>query len=215
MKYFWFFLSRFLRHTRICLLFKIKCGNIILNFFPTSLSTTLWLYPGYSNIDIKSIEDNLKINDTFVDIGANIGHLSLEAWKKVGSNGNVIAVEGNSKTFKYLCKNVDLNNANIKLLNFIIGEKSGYAGIQDRKADDMNQVLEKGNIKMKTLDQICSSLDKIDLLKIDVEGYELEVLRGGSSTYTPNINNNGIVLGKSSIDESQWGRPDIANFKLL
>ena len=54
--------------------------------------------------------------------------------------------------------------------------------MQNRKADDMNQVLEKGNIKMKTLDEICSSLDKIDLLKIDVEGYELEVLRGGVST---------------------------------
>ena len=42
----------------------------------------------------------------------------------------------------------------------------------------MDQVIEKGNIEMKTLDEICSSLGKIDLLKIDVEGYELEVLRG-------------------------------------
>ncbi len=182
MNYFWFFLSRFLRHTRICVLFKIKCGNIILNFSPTSLSTTLWLIPEYSQIDMKIVSDNLKINNTFVDIGANIGHLSLEAWKRVGSNGNVIAVEGNRKIFKYLCKNATLNNANIKLLNLIIGAKSGYAGIQNRKADDMNQVLEKGNIEMKTLDEICFDLDKIDLLKIDVEGYELEVLRGGTLT---------------------------------
>ena len=121
MKIFWFFLSRFLRHTRICLLLKIKCGNIVLKFYPTSLSTTLWLYPEYSKIDIKNIRDNLKKNDTFVDIGANIGQLSLEAWKRVGINGNVIAIEGNKKIYNYLCKNVILNSANIKPLNFIVG----------------------------------------------------------------------------------------------
>ena len=49
---------------------------------------------------------------------------------------------------------------------------------------------------------------------IPYTGSDLSILRGGSSTHTPNINNNGIVLGKSSIAESQWGRPDIANFNI-
>ena len=44
-------------------------------------------------------------------------------------------------------------------------------------------------------------------------GSDLSILRG-SSTYTPNINNNGIVLGKSSISESAWGSPDIATFNI-
>lgn len=182
MTFFWFYLSRFLRHTRLCLFFNIKCGNIIIKFFPSSLSTTLWLYPDYSKIDVKSIRENLNINGTFVDVGANIGQLSLEAWQKTGINGSVYAIEGNNKIFNYLSKNVKLNNANIKLFNVIIGKESGYAGIENKKADDMNQILEKGKIKMCTLDEICCDLKEIDLLKIDVEGYELEVLKGGIST---------------------------------
>ncbi len=182
MKYFWFYLSRFLRHTRICLFLNIKCGNIILKFFPTSLSTTLWLFPEYSQIDIKNIRDNLNVNGTFVDVGANIGQLSLEAWKRVGLKGNVIAIEANKKIFNYMCKNSIINNANIHPLNLIVGAESGYAGIQNKKADNMNQVIETGNVEMKTLDEICCDLQKIDLLKIDVEGYELEVLKGGTHT---------------------------------
>ena len=167
MKYFWFYLSRFLRHTRICLFLNIKCGNIILKFFPTSLSTTLWLFPEYSQIDIKNIRDNLNVNGTFVDVGANIGQLSLEAWKRVGLKGNVIAIEANKKIFNYMCKNSIINNANIHPLNLIVGAESGYAGIQNKKADDMNQVIEKGNVEMKTLDEICCDLQKIDLLKLN------------------------------------------------
>ncbi len=182
MKIFWFYLSRFLRHSRLCLFLNIKSGNIVIKFFPTSLSTTLWLYPEYSNIDIKNIRSYLKRNDTFVDVGANIGHLSLEAWSKVGPKGNVIAIEGNKKIYNYLSKNIIFNDAKIKIHNVIVGKKSGYAGIQNKKADDMNQVLEEGNIEMKTLDEICYNLPKIDFLKIDVEGYELEVLKGSMKT---------------------------------
>ena len=46
----------------------------------------------------------------------------------------------------------------------------------------MNQVTPEGKIKMTTLDQICLELEKIKLLKIDVEGYELSVLKGSKKT---------------------------------
>ena len=61
------------------------------------MSATLWLNPDYSNSDIEYIKQYLKKGDTYVDIGANIGHLALAASNLVGTNGTTIAVEGNKR----------------------------------------------------------------------------------------------------------------------
>ena len=182
MKSFWFLVSRFLRHSKLCYFFKIKLNYCSLFFFPTSMSTTLWLNPKYSDSDINNLIKNLKKGDTYVDIGANIGHLALSASNFVGNNGTIIAVEGNKRIANFLSKNIKLNKKNISVIPYIVGNKIGNASIENRKADDMNQVIEEGKQKMITLDKICSSLEKIHLLKIDVEGYELFVLEGGIRT---------------------------------
>ena len=182
MENFWFLISRFLRHSRLCYFFKIKLEYCSLIFFPTSMSTTLWLNPKYSDSDISNLIKNLKKGDTYVDIGANIGHLALAASNLVGIDGTIIAVEGNKKIANFLNKNIKLNKKNISVISCIVGNKIGTASIENRKADDMNQVIEEGKEKMLTLDKICNSLDKIHLLKIDVEGYELSVLEGGIRT---------------------------------
>ena len=83
------------------------------------------------------------------------------------------------------------------MLNVIVGEKNSYAGIQNRKADDMNQVEKVGKIKMKRLDDICRDLKTINLLKIDVEGYELPVLKGGVKNLKENKTNSFRNFGQS------------------
>ena len=102
MQLFWFLFSRFLRHSKLCYFFKIKTSYFLITFFPTSMSTTLWLNPIYSNSDIENIKKILRKGDTYVDIGANIGHLALAASNFVGDKGTVIAVEGNLKVAKFL-----------------------------------------------------------------------------------------------------------------
>ena len=68
------------------------------------MSTTLWLNPKYSDSDIKHLTKNLKKGNTYVDIGANIGHLALAASKRIGQNGIILTVEGNERIAKFLKK---------------------------------------------------------------------------------------------------------------
>ena len=77
--------------------FYIKQNNFIIRFFPSSVSTTLWFNNFYSFKDYQKISNHLKQGSTFVDVGANIGHLSLFAKTCVGKEGRVIAIEGNPK----------------------------------------------------------------------------------------------------------------------
>ena len=182
-----FLLSRFLRHSGLCSLFYIKQRKFTLRFFPSSISTTLWFDKNYSEEDYKTIKKFITKGATFVDVGANIGHLSLYAKTCVGKEGKVIAIEGNSKIFRFLKKNIEINNFEIEVYFNIIGDKEKKVSIQNRKADDMNQVLEDTYDKdkivdMVTLDSICINLETIDILKIDVEGYEYKVIQGATKT---------------------------------
>ena len=103
-----FLLSRILRHSGLCSLFYIKQKKFLIRFFPSSISTTLWFDKTYSDEDYKTINKFIKRGSTFVDVGANIGHLSLYAKTCVGKEGKVIAIEGNEKIFKFLQENIEL-----------------------------------------------------------------------------------------------------------
>lgn len=180
-------MSRFLRHSRLCSLFFIKQKKFTIRFFPTSISTTLWFDKSYSDDDYKTISKFIKKGANFVDVGANIGHLSLFAKTCVGKEGTVVAIEGNSKIFRFLKENIKINNFEIDTYLNLIGNKEKKVSIQNRKADDMNQVIENfsendNKINMVTLDSICKNLETIELLKIDVEGYEYKVLQGATKT---------------------------------
>ena len=127
-----FLLSRFLRHTGLCSLFYIKQEKFIIRFFPSSISTSLWFDKSYSEEDYKTIKKFIKKGATFVDVGANVGLLSLYAKTCVGKEGKVIAIEGNSKIFRFLKENIKINNFEIDAYFNLIGNKEKKVSIQNR-----------------------------------------------------------------------------------
>ncbi len=118
-------------------------------------------------------------------MGANIGYLSLHAASVVGARGRVVSIEAHPRIFSYLSENVSVNGfSNMRLINSAVGSRVGELSFSDRRSDDQNSIVDDGGIRVavNTLDAISESLTgHVALLKIDVEGYEKEVINGAGN----------------------------------
>jgi len=126
-----------------------------------------------------------------LDIGAHIGYYTLQTAARVGSRGQVHAFEPVGYTFARLKKNVLLNNfTNVFVNRYIVHDNCGKKKIfiSDEKNTGQSSVIKPvENItrrveiaKCITIDEYINQreLSKIDVVKIDVEGNELSVLKG-------------------------------------
>lgn len=115
------------------------------------------------------------------DVGANIGNHTIFFAKVMGLD--TIALEPSPRTYKVLLQNIALNHVeeSVQALRIGAGSQIGSAKILERDATNwgMNQLCldSEGDIEVKRIDEIAHS-GPIVLMKIDVEGMELDVLRG-------------------------------------
>jgi FkbM family methyltransferase len=122
-----------------------------------------------------------------VDVGANIGVLSLTAAGVVGQGGRVVAIEPNERIFSFLAANVARNGApQVSCLKSAVGSSTGVLRMTDLRSDDFNAVIPDGQsldgsartVQSNRLDDLLDAVERIDLLKVDVEGFELPVFNG-------------------------------------
>lgn len=151
------------------------------------------------------LEKFLKAGDTFIDVGANQGEYSLWAARKVKAKGKVIAFEPMSQLFDQLTENIQLNEPFRKTITPVklgLSDKKGEVTLY--ASEDSNEgtntiyttdkfSIELGKIQLDTLDEQLEKLkiNKVNFLKIDVEGAELQVLKGALNTLK---NNRPILL---------------------
>ena len=180
-----FLIAKILIRIKLSRLFNFKYKHHILKFNPTFLSRNLWINPQRSHSGDEAenfIWNYLRKDDVFIDIGANIGTTTLEASKKIGDNGNIFSFEPNPRIFKFLQENILLNKCkNIELFNFALGSNPTDKYFSDIYTDESNSVQQNNiviKVKMKTLDEIIPKEIRIDLIKIDVVGYEKFVFLG-------------------------------------
>jgi FkbM family methyltransferase len=179
-----FVASRLLWHSRLSSLLTIRRDRYRLRFYPTAYSATLWLDAQEGIRDEAVFKRFLRPGDIAVDVGANIGSLTLTAASVVGNSGRVFAVEAHPLIYKYLTGNVRLNRlANVETFNVACGHETGVVNFSNQRSDDQNSVSAEGiSVPMRRLDDLVSLRQgmKIALLKIDVEGYEKRVLEGAT-----------------------------------
>lgn len=126
----------------------------------------------------------LSPGDIVVDVGANIGNHTLY-WSEV-TGANVVAFEPYPPALKMLRHSVELNaaGARVQIHPLAVGSKAGYAAME--LSDSLNiggaRVVSAstGEVTVTTLDGEVDPTKLVRLLKIDVEGSELSVLRGAT-----------------------------------
>jgi FkbM family methyltransferase len=172
-------------------------GPVIFNFVNESMlivepglnGATCNLYAGiYEFEDMAFALHLLREGDLFVDVGANIGSYTVLAGAVRGANS--ISIEPVPTAFAHLVRNINLNGirAKVDVRNLAIGSKVG--GIKFTSARDaVNHVATEEEMREEdiievgvcTLDGVVGQLNPI-LIKIDVEGYEPEVIAGAKNT---------------------------------
>ena len=173
--------ARLLEWSGLSPLLTIPQDGYRLRFYPTNTSANLWIKSGERVHGLDLFRTYCRPGETAVDVGANIGEVSLLLGQGVGAAGRVYAFEPNPRIYGYLLGNLALNRrANVTARNLAVGAAEGTVWMSDGKRDDMNRIEDAGTLAVR-----CSTLDQeipaaaIALLKIDVEGSELHVLQGG------------------------------------
>ena len=128
----------------------------------------------------------LRSNDLFIDIGANVGAYTILASSEI--NAKTIAIEPVPSTYKNLMDNILINNIQEKVnaLNIGLGSKNGKLKFT-KSFDSVNHVATENEtdtieVDIDTLDTILLKEQCPILLKIDVEGFETEVIKGADAT---------------------------------
>jgi FkbM family methyltransferase len=136
----------------------------------------------------------LRPGQTFLDVGANIGYFTTLAARLVGPGGRVLAVEPEPHNFDLLSGNVRANGfANVVTEQVALGDKPGTArlfcashnfGDHRLYAEAATADRPARTIAVTTLDDLVArhGLPPADLIKMDVQGYECQVLAGMQST---------------------------------
>ena len=144
------------------------------------------------------LDHQLKPGAVFIDAGANDGLYTLFAAHKVGPQGLVISIEPSTREYEHLCKNIRLNDfKNIRTLRAAVSNVSGFAELKVAESsksghntlsqsfyykDTTLEAVEK--INTTTIDEVteADSISRVDILKLDIEGWELSALEGATRT---------------------------------
>lgn len=144
----------------------------------------------YERPKVDYMLSHLRPGDIFVDVGAHVGYFALLAAKLVGETGQVFAYEADYGNFTLLHLAAKLNEYHwLHPFNLAIGAALDVVSIQAHGCHSgQKRVVRRGlhsdSIIQAALNQLL--LDRVDMLKIDVEGMEQEVLLGATKLFERN-----------------------------
>lgn len=162
-------------------------------YLDNDLSLTLFAGGAFEPNEFALLDRVLQPGMVFLDGGANEGAYTVFAAARVGPKGRVIAVEPSSRELERLKRNIALNRLrNVDIVEVALAERAGSARLRLAEATHAGQntlgefayAISAGGdeqVATMTLDELVEErgLDRLDILKLDIEGAELRALSSG------------------------------------
>jgi len=159
----------------------------------SGISTELAIYKIHEPECTSFYKQLLKPGFIVVDLGSNIGYYAILASKIIGKTGKVIAIEPEFKNYSLLKRNLELNNCNnVSIYQYAIGPTNNIYSLflsKNSNTHSMLNVKDSTGIKSikvqtKALDSLLEEvkISHVDLIRMDIEGYEVEAIKGMINT---------------------------------
>jgi FkbM family methyltransferase len=191
------FLKRLLRVRRE--MFETRLGRYYID--PVSqFGHTLIRQGVYEPAMVKTLETSLRSGGVFVDLGANEGYFTVLAAKMMGPEGRVVAIEPQTRLQEVLRRNLKENGVEriVEVSEFAISDEEGSATFYltpdvNCGSSGLAQTTRYKNptesVKTTTLAKLLAAkkIGRVDLLKIDIEGYEYEAVLGSKEVFLNKI----------------------------
>lgn len=183
---------------------EIHGNKMYLDPSDIGLSKELLLSGTREELQTKIIKEMVKKGMVVLEIGANLGYYALIEASIIGKEGKIYAIEPVPRNFEILNKNIDINGYRDTVDTFCVAASSqcGTSVIKLTEESNRNTMLHDSNImsdwmrnhvieeKMVgdlevntiTIDEFLKDKEKIDMLRMDIEGYEVEAFKGMSDT---------------------------------
>ncbi|PZV17821.1 MAG: FkbM family methyltransferase [Pseudanabaena sp.] len=159
---------------------------------------------------------------TVIDVGANAGVYTFSAAQRVGATGLVLAIEPFSQCVGYLNETCQINNLEwVKVCGGAASDRNGKAKLSLSAASELNELISEEDgqtrdassfeeVECFTLDSLIEQhgVSRVDFLKIDAEGHELQVLKGSDRLLTEFA----PIIIYENIAGSQGSNIPVANF---
>jgi FkbM family methyltransferase len=227
---------RFFAWRRLSLRATLKNGIKLGAMLPDLVQSHLFCFGAWEPVLTKYVTTHLSEGDIFVDIGANVGYFSFIASPLVGAKGKVYSFEASPSICRQLTSNARANGvSNIDIRQVAVSNVQGVIELwKDVSGNEGNSTV---TIQMATLashsleaavpcDRLGSlmnvnAIENAKMIKIDVEGHEVEVLEG-MSRHFPKMKGDIIFEWTGALHTSKESRVeallrqfDVAGYRLF
>lgn len=195
----------------------------------SELEWQILCYGGFDLPLLAVLKRHLRLGDTFIDIGANVGCISLPLVSHLGVDGHVLAFEADPEIFQKLQTNASSNSfIQLSGFNHAIGSTTGSVvfhratnsssfgqAVGSLYASDWHSGGSTFQVNVDSLDRVLDKhpVKRVHAIKIDVEGAEMDVLRGSLLTIERNLPLFVIEVCKHTYISAGWTPQDL--FDLL